>query len=298
MNRNEYKISLEEFLFKVRRSYKKNIIFGTSKFGENVICELKSNNINIDFACDNNDKKWGSDIVGIKIISIDELKELKNIRVLITSMYHKEIYEQLSQYGIEEIFYIPENDFKNSKYRKNISIGLGTIIAESAKFDFIQEVSDKTYVVIGKECHIENNFIFESQSGFIKIGDRCAIGRSNITSINEIEIGNDVIISYGCTIYDHDSHSIYWEERKNDVKNIISDINSGVNFIKSKEWNNVKTKKVKICDKVWIGFNSVILKGVTIGEGAVVGAQSVVTKDVPPYTVVAGNPAKIVKQIK
>ena len=49
--------------------------------------------------------------------------------------------------------------------------------------------------------------------------------------------------------------------------------------------------------KVWIGFNAIILKGVTIGEGAVVGAGSVVTKDVLPWTVVAGNPARLIREI-
>ncbi|MFT8351714.1 acyltransferase [Clostridium saccharoperbutylacetonicum] len=299
MNGTGYIVSYEEFLLKTRQSDKKNIIFGTSRFAESVICELRSNKIDIDLACDNNEKKWGKDILGVKIISIDELKQIKGrSRVLIASMYHKEIYNQLLEYGIDDIFYIPENDLKNAKYRKNVSIGLGTIVSESTKFDFIQETLDKVYVTIGKECYIENNFIFEKQSGLIKVGDRCSIGRSNITSINEIEIGNDVIISYGCTIYDHDSHSVYWEERMNDVRNIIADINSGVNFIKNKDWKNVKAKKVKICDKVWIGFNSTILKGVTIGEGAVVGANSVVTKEVEPYTVVAGNPAKVVKRLK
>ena len=52
-----------------------------------------------------------------------------------------------------------------------------------------------------------------------------------------------------------------------------------------------------IKDNVWIGQHSTILKGVTIGEGAVVGCCSVVTKDVEPYTVVAGNPAKQVKRL-
>jgi galactoside O-acetyltransferase len=56
-------------------------------------------------------------------------------------------------------------------------------------------------------------------------------------------------------------------------------------------------KPVKIEDKVWIGFNSIILKGVTVGEGAIVGAGSVVTKDVPPYTIVAGNPARIIREL-
>jgi acetyltransferase-like isoleucine patch superfamily enzyme len=54
---------------------------------------------------------------------------------------------------------------------------------------------------------------------------------------------------------------------------------------------------VYIDDDVWIGAMSIILKGVTIGEGAIVGAGSVVTKDVPPWAIVAGNPAKIIREI-
>ena len=57
-------------------------------------------------------------------------------------------------------------------------------------------------------------------------------------------------------------------------------------------------RPIKIEDKVWIGINSTILRGVTLGYGAIVGANSVVTKDVPPMTVVAGNPARIIKRIE
>ena len=57
-------------------------------------------------------------------------------------------------------------------------------------------------------------------------------------------------------------------------------------------------RPIKIEDKVWIGINSTILPGVTLGYGAIVGANSVVTKDVPPMTVVAGNPSRIIKRIE
>ena len=58
-----------------------------------------------------------------------------------------------------------------------------------------------------------------------------------------------------------------------------------------------EARRIVIGDNVWVGFDAVIFPGVTIGEGAVVGAKSVVTSDVPPYTVVAGNPARSVRTI-
>ncbi len=65
-----------------------------------------------------------------------------------------------------------------------------------------------------------------------------------------------------------------------------------------KNWDDIAIKPVHVCSRVWIGFNAIVLKGVTLGEGCVVGAGAVVTKDVPPYTVVAGNPARIIKQLE
>ncbi len=105
-------------------------------------------------------------------------------------------------------------------------------------------------------------------------------------------------MAWGITLYDHNSHSIYWDERKNDNMQCYSDyINYGGNNIVNKDWSNVISKEIVIESKVWIGFDVVILKGVTIGEGAVVGARSVVTKDIPPWTVVVGNPARVVKYL-
>nr|WP_306798988.1 DapH/DapD/GlmU-related protein [Clostridium perfringens] len=64
------------------------------------------------------------------------------------------------------------------------------------------------------------------------------------------------------------------------------------------EWTNSINSPIIIEDNVWIGEFVRIMKGVTIGEGSIVGANAVVTKDVQPYTVVAGNPARIVKSLK
>ena len=98
-----------------------------------------------------------------------------------------------------------------------------------------------------------------------------------------------MLISYECIITDHDSHSIDSEKRKNDLSKFKNN---------QMMWHEVNSKPIHIKNNAWIGTRSIILKGVTIGEGAVVAAGSVVTKDVPDYTLVAGNPAEIKKKLK
>lgn len=122
-------------------------------------------------------------------------------------------------------------------------------------------------------------FNISSSNSKIVIGDNVGISGSTICATTSVTIGNNVLIGSGCLISDTDSHPIDWEDRLYD--------------------RNEKTRKepIVIEDNVFIGARSIILKGVTIGEGAVVGAGSVVSKDVLPYTVVCGNPAKIVKTL-
>ena len=104
-----------------------------------------------------------------------------------------------------------------------------------------------------------------------------------------INFGDDVIMSWGVTVVDHDSHSLIWAERQYDV----ADWRRGWTG-----WDAVTVRPVRIGDKVWIGFGASILKGVSVGEGAIVGANAMVTRDVQPYTVVVGNPARVVRQLK
>lgn len=114
--------------------------------------------------------------------------------------------------------------------------------------------------IYGTDCHSKLN-----------IGDGVSIGdRTEIHAGKEITIGNGSIIAWDCCIMDRDYHKLMSD------KEIYKPVNIG--------------------SHVWIGAKAIILKGVTIGDGAVVAAGSVVTKDVPKKAVVAGNPAKIVKE--
>jgi acetyltransferase-like isoleucine patch superfamily enzyme len=164
-----------------------------------------------------------------------------------------------------------------------LSIGSNSKV-QLRKIDF----KDRCVLEIGHGCVVETAIIFERQNAQVKIGDRVFIGCSNLIAATNIDIGDDVLISWGCTIVDHNSHAISWNLRKNDVHAWSQG---------KKDWTHVESRSITISDKVWIGFNVIILKGVTIGEGAIVGAGSVVASDVAPYTIVAGNPARLIREI-
>lgn len=134
----------------------------------------------------------------------------------------------------------------------------------------------------------KSHICFERPHATLLVGDRTFIGRSNINIAEKVEVGNDVLISWGVTITDHDSHNTQWIHRTQDVENWLDG---------KKDWSMVRIEPVAIGDKAWIGFGATVLRGVTIGEGAVVAAKAVVTKPVEPWTVVAGVPAKIVKRL-
>ena len=150
---------------------------------------------------------------------------------------------------------------------------------------------DPSKILIGKNTHIRGDLVVFPSGGIIRIGSNCFIGEnSRIWSQDGIEIKDNVLISHNVNIHDTNSHPINYLDRREDFKKIIS---SGFDSIK----RNIITKPITINDDAWIGFNSIILKGVTIGRAAIVAAGSVVISDVEDFTIVAGNPAKTIKKI-
>jgi acetyltransferase-like isoleucine patch superfamily enzyme len=151
--------------------------------------------------------------------------------------------------------------------------------------------NDKSKIQIGINTHIRGDLIIFGYGGNISIGNDSFVGEnSHIWSGDKIEIGNDVLISHNVNIIDTNSHEIDALERRQGTLQILYKGHP-------KDKGTIQTKPIKICNHVWINFNSIVLKGVTIGEGAIIAAGSVVTKDVPPYTLIAGNPAIVIKKL-
>ncbi|WP_158904637.1 DapH/DapD/GlmU-related protein [Burkholderia sp. L27(2015)] len=154
-------------------------------------------------------------------------------------------------------------------------------------------------VKIGKGSVLSCRIVLERSVGTVSVGHDTYIGGSQIICADQIEIGNNVLVSWGCTIADHDSHSLDWRERAEDVRKWREGLLSGglEKASEFKNWDVVEKAPIRIEDKVWLGMNVTVLKGVTIGEGSVVAAGSIVTKDVPSWTLVAGNPARVIKEL-
>lgn len=113
----------------------------------------------------------------------------------------------------------------------------------------------------------------------IQIGDDCGFTGGAIVAAERIQIGCRVLVGANCTITDTDFHPLEAAVRQQDIL-------AGAH------------RPVVIEDDVFIGMNCLILKGVTLGRGSVVGAGSVVTKDVPAGVIVAGNPARVIRPIQ
>lgn len=142
-------------------------------------------------------------------------------------------------------------------------------------------------ISIGNNSHISGkiNIAFNDKlygEPSLNIGSSTFVGNMCAFAIaKEISVGDNCLIAGEVRIMDNDGHPLDFMKRRN---NLPTDKES--------------VRPVKIGNDVWIGRSAVITKGVTIGDRAIIGTRSVVTKDVPADTVVAGNPAVVIKRLK
>lgn len=148
--------------------------------------------------------------------------------------------------------------------------GHGAVIYHSVRRDLVPFRK----CVLGARSVIESYAVLNNAVGDLLIGDDTRVGIGN-TIIGPVVIGNKVNIGQHVLI--------------SGMNHNYEDVNLSIVD------QGIRVSQVCIADNVWIGANAVVLPGISIGQHAVIGAGSVVTKDVEPYTVVAGNPARIIK---
>lgn len=149
--------------------------------------------------------------------------------------------------------------------------GKKTVIYRSVRRDIVPFHN----FVLGSYSIVEDYATINNQVGDVVIGSASRIGLHN-TIIGPVTIGDNVLLAQNVVIagLNHNFEDVYEP---------ISQ-------------QGVETKPVVIEDDVWVGANSVVLPGITIGKHAVVGAGSVVTRNIPSFSVALGNPAKVIKQ--
>ena len=128
-------------------------------------------------------------------------------------------------------------------------------------------------------------------AGAVQIGDYSLVHGARIICDRSIEIGNHVLISWNVVLMDSYRSGETPEMRREALRRLCE---SDVRALPALD----DARPVRIGNNVWIGFDACILPGVSIGEGSIIGAKSVVNADVPPYCVAAGNPAKVIKHLE
>ncbi|MGF6425662.1 acyltransferase [Bradyrhizobium elkanii] len=172
--------------------------------------------------------------------------------------------------------------------RATCRLGAGAKLMRTARIRNIRCDSDR--IVIGDNSIIRGELMTFAHGGEIRIGEWCYVGEgTRIWSSASIEIGNRVLISHSANVFDNLTHPLRAAERHKQIQQIFTrghprDI-------------SLDESPVRICDDAWIGAGAMVLRGVTVGQGAIVAAGAVVTKAVAPFSIVAGNPAVLVREL-
>ncbi len=145
-------------------------------------------------------------------------------------------------------------------------------------------------IQIGSHTAIRGELVVFPQGGEITIGDWSYVGEgARIWSAARISIGNRALIAHNVTIIDNLTHPIDPDERHRHVRAILTD-GHPLDV-------DLEPRPVAIGDDAWVGAGAIVMRGVNIGRGAIVGAGAVVTHDVSDGTIVAGNPARVIRSI-
>ncbi len=173
--------------------------------------------------------------------------------------------------------------------RATCVIGRGAKLTPSARIRNIRR--DSQCIRIGSHTLVAGELLVFAHGGNISIGEWCYIGEgARVWSSGDIVIGDRVLIAHNVNIFDSLTHPLNARQRHAQFRAIM--------LAGHPDSIDLGERPVKVGSDVWIGANTCVLRGVTIGEGAIVGAGSVVTHDIPPFTIAAGNPARVISELK
>lgn len=177
---------------------------------------------------------------------------------------------------------------RNIKTGTNVYVSPFAIIRNKGKIELHDDVvvernaelivnTNKSYISIGSSTYLYSYCRLETHDGWIKMGKDCSVNRFSILAGHGgLEIGDYVRIGPNVIIYA--------------ANHIFSNPDIPIKD------QGLSSYGIKIEEDVWIGAGAIVLDGVTIGKGSVIGAGAVVTKDIPPYSVAVGVPAKVIKK--
>ena len=203
--------------------------------------------------------------------------------------------------GIGMIFDRLQKKIRNiGNTRKYVKGDKESISISNINIDVRHPDTFKGGVIMGRESYLNGSVCFETNTGSLIIGNNTYLGGVSIITKDEVRIDDNVQIAWNVLIYDHNAHSFNYLERQKDMKVFWDNAKRGFDALGNhgKNWDVVYSAPIHICSNSWIGTNVIILSGVTIGEGAIIGAGSVVRDSIPAWAIAYGNPCKVVSYNK
>ncbi|YCA11641.1 CatB-related O-acetyltransferase [Bacillus sp. AK128] len=245
---------------------KKIVVFGTGNANRHTLLSLTLISKRIEYFVDNNLDKWGSFHRGVPIKPPVELlnENTSELLILVASSYYKEISSQLMEMG-----------FKENQHFINTFLYQGKAPNNRSKKEIINGVEVGRYSY-GFKKHCYPGSLLKKVGSFCSINDNVVIG--------ELNHPVDFITTHPIA-YSHED-MVIGKEGVTGVLSLEDSLDMATYY---------KNGDIIIGNDVWIGTNVVILPSVKIGNGAIIAAGAVVTKDVPDYAIVGGIPARVIK---
>lgn len=185
---------------------------------------------------------------------------------------------------------IIQNDWYDGELPANIRIDSDVYIDSSYCFLMFESKEGEAMKVGKASGFYDLPQIVTSEKGKIEIGEFCILNGTTLLCSEKISIGNYVMASWGSVITDN----YFGENLTIRQRAVLLERSSASKF---RQMPFSTSSPVSIEDNVWIGFDSVILPGTFIGRGSIIGSKTIVSGHIPEYSVVVGNPAKIIKKL-